>query len=129
VQPVKIDVVRLQTAKRTFQGAVDILASVAAGIGIARASVERELSGQDQSVAQIALSDEFSDELFALAVCVTVGGVDEVSADFDEAREDGARGLLVRAPTPCGSEGHGAETERADAQPRPSECDVIFQAH
>ena len=51
MQPVKIDKIRLQSTKRTFEGAIDILSAVAARVGIARLGVEGELRRQHDPVA------------------------------------------------------------------------------
>ncbi len=129
VQPIQIDEIGIQPFERRVDGAVDVLAAVAARIGIAGRAVEGEFSGQHDLVAQLAIVDKLPAHLFALAALVAVGGVDEVAPGIDIAVEDGARDGFIGAPAPLRSKGHRAQAERADAQSGASQGDVAFQVH
>jgi hypothetical protein len=124
VQPIKIDVVGLQAAQGGFDRSIDVLSPVAARIGIAARGVEGELRRQDHLIAHGALADEFAEHLFAFALCVGVGGVDEIAARVEVTVENSAGVGLFVAPAPFGSKGHGAEAQRADAQAGAAERDV-----
>ncbi len=125
----KIDEVGVQPAKRSVDGAVDVLAAVAARIRIAGRAVEGEFGGQHDLVAQLAFVDKLSAHLFALAALITVGGVDEIASRVDITVEDGARDGFIGAPAPLCSKSHGAQAQRADAQSGTSQGDVAFQVH
>lgn len=80
VQDVQIDVVGLQSPQRALDRTQDVLASVAAGVRVARLGVEAELGGEHHAVARLALGDQLSEPLLARATGVEIGGVDEVAA-------------------------------------------------
>ena len=87
---VTIDKIRGETAKRGVEGTVNVLAAVAAGVGIAGRAVKGELGGEHDLVAQLAVVYELPAHLFAVAELVAVGGVDEVATRVDVAVEDGS---------------------------------------
>src|ERR1700761_2576393 len=109
--------------------AVDVLAPVAARIRITRGAVECKFGGEHDLVAQFAVVDKLPAHLFALALLVTVGGVDEVASGIDITVEYGARCGFVGAPSPLRPERHRAQAQWADAQSGASQCGVVFQVH
>ena len=117
----------LKTAERPVEGAINVFASVAARIRVARFGIEGKFRGQDDSVTQTALDDKFPDQLFALAAGISVGGVNEIPAGFEVSIEEAARNVLLRSPSPLGAESHGAETEWGDAQSGSSERFVFVR--
>src|SRR5262249_13403392 len=129
MQPVEIDIVGLETAKRAFESAVNILSSVSARIGISLLRIECELGRQHNSVSQFALGDEFTDHLFALAAGVAVSCINEVSASLDIVIKELARNLFFRAPAPFCPERHRAQGKRAYSKSRAPECGVLVQFH
>jgi len=118
----------LEAPQRSFECAIDVLAPVPSGVGIAVRGVKSKLRRQDHAVAQVALLDEFSDHLFAAPELVAIGGVHEISARFQIAIEDGARVALFVAPSPFGSKRHGSKTEWTDTQPGTSQSDIAIHA-
>ena len=66
-----------------MEGAIDILAAIAAGVGIAWLGVEREFSRQHHAVPQCAISNKLAHHLFAFAAGVAISCVDEVAALLD----------------------------------------------
>ena len=118
VEPIKVDIVSLQAAERSFEGTIDIFAAIAAGIWISRLGVERELGGEDGAIAELLVGDEIPDQLLAVAAGIAIGGIDEISAEVDVAIENGVCHRLLRTPAPFRTERHRSEAERADAQAR-----------
>src|SRR5262249_21694924 len=120
VQPVKINVVSLESSQGPFQRAIDILTAVATGVGIARFGIHREFRGDDDSVAHTVLAHELAYHLFTFSVGIAVGRIQEVAALFEVAVEECKRAVLIGAKTPLSSESHRSQAERAHAQSRPS---------
>src|SRR5258705_3630229 len=127
MQPVEIDIVSLEPSQRSFQGAINILASVAASIRIARVTIEGELCRQYDSVAHGPLADELTQQLFTVASRIEVGCIDEVSTCFQIAIENLARDLFFRTPAPFVPKGHRAQTELAHSQSGTSQRYVVIQ--
>src|SRR5438045_8350958 len=110
MQPIQINVVCLEAAQGAVQRAIDVLSAIAPGVGIALFRIKREFCGEDHSVAESAIVYKFPDQFFALAIGVSIGGVDEISTCIDVAIEEGARNIFFGSPSPLGAEGHGAKT-------------------
>jgi hypothetical protein len=98
VQEIEIDVIRLQAFQRGIDRAHDILASIAAGIRIARRDIVRELRGNDQMVAKPGVGDEAADEALAHTPGIGIRRVDEIAAGLDITMEDRAGGRFITAP-------------------------------
>ena len=77
---------------------------------------------------QFAFGDEAAEHLLAFALGIAVGAVDEVAAVFHIAIEDALGFGVVGAPAIV-AEGHGAQRQRADAQPGAAQGDVFVQLH
>src|SRR5215471_21080139 len=125
MQPVEVNVVGLQATQRAFEGAMNVLAAIASGVWVGRIGIKRELRGEHDAVAELAFADELAEHLFTFAQGVAVSGVDEISAGFDVAVEELAGDALFGSPAPFGTEGHGAEAERADAKAGAAESCVF----
>src|SRR6185369_14353791 len=125
-----IDVIGLEPPERLLAGGRQRLAARATTVRIAGIEVAEELRGDDDAIAARAIAaDGFADDRFRVAFRVHVGRVDEIAAAREIAAEDG-RGLRRRrSPAPVLAEGHRAEAERADAQPRTSKRDVVSESH
>ncbi len=129
VQPVEVDVVGAQPAQRALERAINVLAAVAGGVHVAWfATVEGELGGEHQPVAQAAVGDVAAQQLLATPAPVDIGGVDEISASVDIGVEDGLGDRVGGAPA-RGAEGHGTEGERVDDQAGATEGAKGGEAH
>ena len=130
VDLVEVDVVGLEAAEAGFDGVHDVAAGgadvVAAGAGAAE-----DLGGDDDFVAgDVEVFEGLAEGLFALALGVDVGGVEEVDAGVDGGLDelvgsglvDGADGSEEAG---AAVEGHGAETERRDEEAGVAECLVL----
>ena len=116
MHPVQVDVVGAQPPQRSVERAVHVLAAIACGVHVACfAAVEAELGGHYDPVAQLAFRDARADQLFAAAIRVHVGGVDEVATSVDVSIEDGSGSVVARAPVRV-AKGHGAERQGAHDQ-------------
>src|SRR5712692_2041382 len=130
VQPIEIDVIGLQPAQRLLALGDDRLAAGAAPIGIADVEVAAELGRDHQAVSLVAVtSDVIADDLLRVSLGVEIGGIDEVAAE-PEVPVDHRLGLLDAAsPAEILAEGHGAEAERAYAQARTAQGDIVVERH
>ena len=128
VQPVQVDVVGLQTRERRVQRAMHVLASVAAGVGVAGIEVPGELGRQHDAIAQPAFGDEAADDFFAAAPAVDVGRVEEIAAGFDVGLHQLTRDIVRDAPA-TGAEGHRAEGQRTHHEAGATERAVGGQIH
>jgi hypothetical protein len=118
VQPVQVDVVRLQAAQRVLTGVDDGLAARAATVRIAGIQVAAELGRDDEPVAPGAVASQVvADDFFGMTFGVEICGIDKIATELDEAVDDLLRLLDAGASAEVFTEGHGAETERAHAQP------------
>ena len=61
VQQVEVDIVGAEPFQRSFDGAQDVLAAIAAGVRIAGLGVVGELAGDHRAVAQAALGDQLAE--------------------------------------------------------------------
>lgn len=77
---------------------MNLLAAVAAGVGVAFLGVEAELGGQHQLVAAGAIGHETAQHFLACAARVDVGRIDEVAAGFHIGIKDFAGNFFRRAP-------------------------------
>ena len=121
VAPEEIDVVGLQAAQRVLDRAEHRLSRRAAAVRIALPHVSAELRGDDHAVALAAARagrEVVAEDRLAVTLRVHVGGVDEVAAALEVARQNRVRGLDIGADAPFKAEGHRAEAERRDAQAR-----------
>src|SRR6266700_8437707 len=108
VQPIEVNVIGVQTTQRRVQRAINIFAPNSAGVGITLFTAKPKLRRQHDSIAVSAFLQEFTDEGFASAVCVTVCCINEISSRIKEAVEDLPRCFLGAAPTPFRAKRHSA---------------------
>ncbi len=121
VDLVEVDVVGLEAAEAGVDGVHDVAAGgadlVAAGAGAAE-----DFGGDDDLCAgDVQVSERLAEGLFALALGVDIGGVEEVDAGVDGGFDelvgaglvDGADGAEEAG---AAVEGHGAETEGRDEE-------------
>jgi hypothetical protein len=77
VQPVDIDVVGAEASQAGVEGLHEVLAMVAAGVGIVGVRAQRVLGAQDELLA--ASGDELAEPRLARAARVVVGGINRVT--------------------------------------------------
>jgi hypothetical protein len=130
VQPVQVDVVGLQAAQRLLAGGDDRLAARTATVGIPGIQVAAELGGKHQPVALgLVAPDVITENLLRVALGVEIGGINEVAALLQEPVDD-LLGLLDGSPpAQVLAESHRAQTQRAHAQSRAAQRDVVIQLH
>ena len=114
VQPVQIDVVGSQPLQAGFHRPHHALAVVAGGVGVVAGSGVGVLGRQDDAVPVV--RHELAQKLFAGAVRVVVGGVDEVAARLEEGVVDLAALFLRGTPAPSSPKvivpRHSSDTRR-----------------
>jgi hypothetical protein len=121
VDLVEVDVIGLEAAEAGVDGVHDVAAGgadvVAAGAGAAEG-----LGGDDDlSAGDVQVFEGLTEGLFAFALGVDIGGIEEVDADVDGGLDelvgsglvDGADGAEEAS---AAVEGHGAKTERGDEE-------------
>ena len=80
MQPVDVDVVRLQAAQRGFRLLHQCLSTGPATVGVALEQAAEEFRADDDAVAaRVRFCEEIADDLFGMAVGIDVGRVDEVA--------------------------------------------------
>src|SRR5258708_32151813 len=95
--------------QRLRQGGDDSLAAGAAAVGIAGIEAAEELRGDDDAIALAAIAaNVVADDLLGMSLGVDVGGVDEISAAVQEARDDRFGLRDAGSPAPVLAEGHRA---------------------
>jgi hypothetical protein len=99
----------LEPAQRTFERAMDIFPSVAAGSGISRFGVECKLGGDDRAVSQFSFGDELAYHLLVVAVCVAIGGINKIAAGSDIAVKNFSGRLFIDSEAPLRAKRHGAK--------------------
>ena len=130
MQPVEIDVVRLQATERLLALRQDRLAARAAAVGIAEEHVRRELRREDDAIPLPPIVREvLAEDGLGVALRVAVRGVDEVAAPVDVVVEDALRVSDLGAPPPLLAERHRPEAERADAKPAGADGEVVSDRH
>jgi hypothetical protein len=70
-----------------------------------------------------------SDDRFGVAFGIDVRRIKEVTTEFDVMIDDAVGFIDGRAPSPVLPEGHGPQTEWADAQAGTTEGEVVIQWH
>ena len=128
MQPVHIHVVGAEAAQRAFESPVNLLAAIAAGVGVAFLGVEAEFGGQHQLVAAGAFGHETAHQLLALAARIDVGRIDEIAAGLYIGVEYFPRNSFRSAPA-RGAEGHGTEGERTDDEAGAAQGAKIGELH
>jgi len=89
VHPVEVDVVGLQAPQRLLARCHKGLSTRSPGVGIAAIHVREKLRGDYHAVAAGRMpADVIADNLFRMPLGVTIGGVDEIAAEVDEAVEN-----------------------------------------
>ena len=123
---IEVQVVGAQPAQRVVNLAHDRRAGEAA-------VVVEDLARQDHLVARHSqLAQGAPDVLLARAVCVAVGGVDEVDAGIRRRRDHGARLVVAHGPRARRSghaKAHAAQTEARDLEARFSQLNAAHVRH
>ena len=114
VQPVQIDVVRLQPAQAGLHRLDEVLAMVAGGVGVVEAHAEREFGGQYEALALS--GDEFAGPSLGGALGVMVCRVDEVASGLHEGAKHALAIALGGAPALLLAEHRGAQAQLGDPQ-------------
>src|SRR6266536_6164178 len=111
MQPIQIDIVRLQPAQGSVKRVQNILSPISSSVGISRLASKSEFGGENRAVTVSALLQEFTDECLAGPVRVTVSRINEVVAGVEKLIEDLLGGVFGISPSPLGSECHGSQTK------------------
>ena len=115
---VQVDVVGVEAAEAGVERAVQVLA---AETRIVRSVADRAEALRRDDHAVTLVLHRAPDDLFGLAACVHVGGVDEVSTRVDEGVDDAATLPFVARCARLVSEHHGAQAGGRHAQTRSTE--------
>jgi hypothetical protein len=108
VDPVKIDVARLQAPEAGFDGLDHAFAVVARGVGVFAGDRVGVFRGQNDTFAMA--YHEFAKKRFAGAIGVEICSVDEVAARFAESIVNFVGFVFGGAPAPFFPESHGTES-------------------
>ena len=126
--PIHVDIVGPQPAQRALEAGSDVARAVAAGERRSLFAREAGLRGENDAMPAAAICDEPAQHLLAPAARIDVRRVEKIAARVHIRVEHGARPLLVRSPA-VGTEGHGAERQRADRQSGIAKRSIICQVH
>jgi hypothetical protein len=125
VQPVDVDVVRLQATQRSFCLLHQCLSAGPATVGVALEQATEEFRADDYTVAAcVRLRKEIANDLFGMAIGVDVGRVDEVAPAIQILGNHRLGIFRARAPAEVLAESHGPKAERADPKTGASDCNV-----
>ena len=126
VDLIEVDVIGAEAAQAGVDGVVDVFAREAALVGVVAHRVE-DLGGDDDAVARGEVLQRAAGDLFADAVGVHVGGVEEVDAGFQRAADEGPAFLFLQHPVApllravC----HATETEAGDLKAGRAKPNVV----
>ncbi len=129
MHPVEVHAVGAQAAQALLQLLLDGLPARPARVGIPPVEAAAELGGQHEPVPTPPFGEVVAQDRFAVALRIDVGRVQEVAPRLQVAVQHGAAFGHIGAPAPVAAEGHGAQGEWADPQPRTSEGPVIGEFH
>ena len=114
VQPEQVQVVGAEPLQAGLDRPDQVLAVVAAGVGVVGPGAQAVLGGQHEVVA--VGGHQLPDDPLAGPVGVVVGGVDEVAAGLGVGVEHLEALVAAGPPAPVGAEGHGPEGQLGHAQ-------------
>src|SRR5712691_2240191 len=127
---IKIDVIHSEPLQAGVYCRDDRFARETAGVGPI-APGEKHFRGHDQLVTPAHLAQGATDDLFARAVGINVGGVEEINSEIQGARDERPALLFVQTPGMTAAlrhaVGHATEAEPRDFESGFSESGVFHR--